>query len=121
MNFIKRVLQAGVGLCRQGWAFVFYPQAHNRIFRVLSVDDEPERLSPGVLYVLEDAGQTWTAIMKCPGGCGQALHMNLIQDSKPVWTLTKNPDGSVSLSPSIWRKEGCGCHFWIRNSKINWC
>jgi hypothetical protein len=84
------------------------------------VGDEPESGGPGELYVVEDSGVQWAAVVSCPGGCGQMLHMNLLPDVRPVWTLTEHSDGSASLKPSVWRREGCGCHFHIRKGRIEW-
>src|SRR5450759_461276 len=90
------------------------------ICRAERVDDEPETGEPGKIYVVEDGGVSWAAVMACPGSCGQMLHMNLLPDVHPVWKLTEHSDGSVSLSPSVWRREGCGCHFFVRNGRIDW-
>lgn len=90
-------------------------------YRIVLVEGEPDVLRPKRLYVIEDAGVSWTAVMVCPGGCGQTLHMNLLPDSKPVWRLTQDERGLVTLRPSVWQREGCGCHFFLRKGKIEWC
>lgn len=59
-------------------------------YKVRRVDDEPEAVEAGFVYVIEDAGIAWAAAMSCPGGCGQLLHMNLIPDLEPVWHLTEH-------------------------------
>ena len=79
------------------WAWICGRPIEDELFRVTRIDDEPEHLAPRTLYVIEDAGQIWAAVMSCPGGCGQVLHMNLIHDTKPVWELTEHPDGIASL------------------------
>ncbi|WP_246510696.1 DUF6527 family protein [Bradyrhizobium glycinis] len=58
--------------------------------------------------------------MRCPEGCGRTLSMNLLPGAHPCWTLQEHPDGTGSLTPSVWRKEGCGCHFFLRRGKIEW-
>ncbi len=100
----------------------FRPRKERKhLYRAQRIADEPDRPEAGVVYVMEDAGIAWAAAMACPGGCGQVLHMNLIPDSEPVWLLTEHPNGTVSLHPSVWRREGCGCHFVLRQGKIEWC
>jgi hypothetical protein len=47
--------------------------------------------------------------------------MNLIPDTKPVWKLTEEQDGAVTLQPSVWRREGCGCHFVLHKGRVGWC
>lgn len=91
------------------------------LYKVRRVDDEPETVETGFVYVVEDAGIAWAAVISCPGGCGQLLHMNLIPDSEPVWRLTEHADRTATLAPSVWRKEGCGCHFLLYHGKILWC
>jgi hypothetical protein len=103
------------------WGWLRGAPAHDGLYRIERIDDEPENPAPCTLYVIEDAGRAWAAAMACPGGCGQILHMNLIPDTKPVWRLTEHSDRTASLSPSVWRREGCGCHFWVRHGRIEWC
>jgi hypothetical protein len=91
------------------------------VYRVERVDDEPEKASRRTLYIVEDDGRDWAAVLTCPGGCGQMLHMNLLPDSKPVWTLTVDRGGVPTLHPSVWRQEGCGCHFVLKRGRVHWC
>jgi hypothetical protein len=90
------------------------------IYWISRVADEPEELAPGALYVVEDAGQAWAAILACPCGCGEPLHANLIPDSEPVWKLTEHPNGRATLTPSVWRLDGCRAHFILREGRIIW-
>ncbi len=120
MSRLKAVLRAIGWRWRAFWAWIRGKPIEGECFRVERVDDEPDRLAPRTVYVIEDAGRAWAAAMACPGGCGQVLHLNLIPDTTPVWQLTEHPDGTVSLAPSVWRKEGCGCHFWLRRGRIEW-
>ena len=103
------------------WAWLSRRPAASTTYRVERVDNDPEHAKPGVLYVVEDVGRPWAAVMACPGGCGQLLHMNLIPDTKPVWRLTTGSEGAPTLHPSIWRREGCGCHFYLRQGRVEWC
>jgi Family of unknown function (DUF6527) len=91
------------------------------LYRLERVDDEPTKPKPNILYVVEDGGRLWSALMACPDGCGQVLHMNLIPDTKPVWRLTEHADRTATLHPSVWRREGCGCHFNLRAGRVEWC
>ena len=121
MSYLVLLWQALVALCVKARREVLSLFGREQLYRVKRVDDEPRAPLPSVLYVIEDAGQSWAAAMACPGGCGQVLHMNLIPDTKPVWRLVEHPDRTATLSPSVWRQEGCGCHFWLRRGKIEWC
>lgn len=91
------------------------------VYRIERVDDEPILAARRTLYIIKDDGRDWAAVLTCPGGCGQMLHMNLLPDSKPVWTLTVDRRGVPTLHPSVWREEGCGCHFALKHGRVHWC
>jgi hypothetical protein len=88
--------------------------------RVQHVLDEPETRRQGVLYVVGEPKNPWLAVMSCPCRCGEAIHLNLLSSTRPRWTLATNPDGRVSLSPSVWRTAGCRSHFFVRDGRIQW-
>lgn len=123
---MRKIAESVGALFRQWWALLRRwiglgaPEAET-VYKVQRVDDEPAQAQAGIVYVIEDAGIEWAAVMSCPGGCGQLLHMNLIPDSEPVWKLIEDESGAATLSPSVWRKEVCGCHFILRQGKVQWC
>lgn len=89
-------------------------------FRFERVEDVPENPRSNIVYIVGEDGFDWSAVMKCPGGCGKALEMNLLPDAKPVWQIRPHDDGSVSLHPSVWLKTGCRCHFVLHRGSIRW-
>jgi len=89
-------------------------------YRTRHVEDAPDRLENGILYIVGEEGYDWSAVMKCPGGCGKPLEMNLLPDAKPVWRVTEHDDGSASLHPSVWLKTGCRCHFVLQFGRVRW-
>jgi hypothetical protein len=89
------------------------------------VEDAPDVLEPGVLYVehWEAPGpdsQPSTAAMLCPCGCGETLIMLLLPDGKPCWDLTGAEGQPVTLHPSIDRTVRCKSHFWLKAGLIEW-
>jgi Family of unknown function (DUF6527) len=93
-----------------------------RKYSIRRVDELPDKLKPSVLYVVTEGSLPMHASMACPHGrCWETLNMNLLADDDPVWTLTVEPNGSPSLHPSVWRKSACGCHFWMREGRLQWC
>lgn len=77
------------------------------------VEQLPDRLQEGVLYICEEFGVT---AHKCCCGCGEDVYNKL----SPVrWRLTRQSDGSVSLDPSVgnW-KYACQSHYWIRYNRV---
>lgn len=77
------------------------------------VDEIPEELNPGTLYISLPYA---TAIHLCACGCGNEV----VTPLTPVdWRLSFN--GRVSLSPSIgnWSFP-CRSHYWITDEHIRW-
>lgn len=90
------------------------------LYCAVHVDDLPDQLRPRKVYVAGEDGFAWSAAMLCPGGCGRVLEMNLLPDAIPVWKLTESTDRRVTLSPSVWLKTDCGCHFFLNEGRIKW-
>jgi len=85
------------------------------------VDDFPDVLQPATLYVAGEEPYMWAAALLCPCGCGDVIELNLLEQASPRWTVRAHRDGAVTLTPSVWRTEGCRSHFIIRNGRIGWC
>ncbi|WP_422846567.1 DUF6527 family protein [Acidovorax sp. M2(2025)] len=58
--------------------------------------------------------------MRCPCGCGQPVELPLIREARPRWSLQVDSDGHPTLSPSVWRSEGCRAHYFVRGGKVVW-
>jgi len=103
-----------------GWIACLWRRGPRRL-RAVWVEELPDRVDPGLLYVAGENGFQWYAAMACPCGCGETLHMNLLPDASPRWSLQKHPDGTATLSPSVWRTVGCRSHFFLRGGQVVWC
>ncbi|MDN3582099.1 DUF6527 family protein [Mucilaginibacter flavus] len=84
------------------------------------VDDVPDQLRSGTVYLVGNAGYYWQTVMLCPCGCSKVLYMNLMDDYNPYWKY-KIVGKTISLSPSIDRTVGCRSHFFLTYGKIVWC
>lgn len=82
--------------------------------------DMPERLSAGKLYLIGEGEYLWSAAFLCPCGCGEAVQLSLMPDSRPRWRAEEHADGTVSLMPSVWRTKGCRSHFFVRRGLVDW-
>ncbi len=87
--------------------------------RSARVEDPPEQVATGFVYLVGD-GVPWSAMLICPCGCNQTIALSLIPNDRPRWRAREHEDGSVSISPSIWRTKGCKSHFFIKRGKIVW-
>lgn len=81
--------------------------------RPVYVDQLPDDLEEGVLYICEEFSLT---AHKCCCGCGEDVYNKL---SPVKWQLVKLADGCISLSPSIgnW-KYACRSHYWIERNQV---
>jgi hypothetical protein len=100
------------------------PQSWRRkpgLYRYEHVDEFPDFLQSSKLYLAGENGYFWAAAMLCPCGCGDVIQLNLLKKVRPCWAVKEHPDGSASLMPSVWRREGCRSHFFLRHGQIDWC
>nr|WP_238544101.1 DUF6527 family protein [Acidovorax sp. KKS102] len=58
--------------------------------------------------------------MRCPCGCGRPVELPLIREARPRWSLQLDGDGHPSLVPSVWRRDGCRAHYFVRRGKVVW-
>jgi hypothetical protein len=91
------------------------------VVRVMATHPTPEQLKPGVLVIVRDGTIEKWACMMCPGGCGEKIMLSLSRNRRPHWAVTEDWLGRPSLSPSVWQRQSCGCHFWVRNGRVDWC
>jgi hypothetical protein len=89
-------------------------------YSVIEDSDLPDEAFPGKLYLVGEHGRYWIAAMRCPCGCGTLLEMNLLADCEPVWSI-KVDAAAPTLHPSVWRKDACQAHFYLRNGRVVWC
>lgn len=115
MLLLKRYIKFFIGWLRHMW-----PTKKAAISSAF-VEDLPEQLSDNTLYVVGENDHLYFAALKCPCGCGEVLSISLFPDGGPRWILQRNSDGTVSLTPSVWRRTGCRSHFFLVRSEIRWC
>ncbi len=56
----------------------------------------------------------------CPCGCGELLSLSLMDNRDQHWDIEIDKFDRVSLSPSVWKNDGCQSHFYVKRSKIIW-
>lgn len=123
MNFLWKWKQ----LCAWGrnlWNLLFRRSRFVHPYYAMCIEDDerlPEQLSIHTVYIIGIPGNEWLAKMICPCGCGETLFLNLLQDEDPNWKWRIGSDGTVTLSPSVWRQVGCKSHFLMQNGLVHWC
>ncbi|MES2822481.1 MAG: DUF6527 family protein [Pseudomonadota bacterium] len=84
------------------------------------VPDIPKKLELYKVYILGGKKTPFLSVLRCPCGCGESLHMNLLTSRDPCWDLFVEPNGSVTFKPSLWKKTGCCSHFHLTNGEVKW-
>lgn len=91
------------------------------IWKSFRVDDLPGQPRRQCIYLVVEDGQVWQVAMVCPCGCGALIQLCAVPESSPSWKVMSHRDGTVTLSPSVWRTAGCRSHFFVRAGRIQWC
>ena len=78
------------------------------------LEDYPEEITGNTIYIIGAYRQPQYAVFQCPCGCGRIVELNLNKESSPSWALKWHVLGTISFSPSIWRKDGCRSHFFSK-------
>src|SRR5665213_1936109 len=81
--------------------------------------DTPNLVKRSTLYLVGERGRYWMAVMRCPCGCGDDIHLPLSGQSGPRWTVS-GLDEAPTLSPSVNRTANCHSHFFLRRGRIVW-
>lgn len=85
------------------------------------LDDLPRQPRKHHVYLVVEDGHVWQVAMVCPCGCGDLIQLCVLPETSPSWAVTTHRDGTVTLSPSVWRTTGCRSHFFVRYGRIHWC
>ncbi|WP_407695279.1 DUF6527 family protein [Sinorhizobium saheli] len=81
----------------------------------------PEELPAGTAVVVGPSQRPKWVTFQCPSRCGTSLLLSLNPDRRPRWAVTSDWLGRPSIHPSVRRVDGCRCHFWMRNGRVEWC
>lgn len=93
----------------------------DRKLAIIECDSLPARLPLRNLVLAREDGEDWCVGFRCPCGCGTRLEMMVLPNVRPRWDVTIDDRNRPTLHPSVWLREGCRSHFWIRSGKVIWC
>lgn len=114
MPRVLQLLQKYFGWLYDKWTY------RDRV-TVTSVRELPAFLKSKRLYII-GGERPWAAAMLCPSGCGEIIHLSLLDSDSPSWKVRVIGRAELpTVLPSIWRTRGCRSHFHLRNGKIHWC
>lgn len=79
-----------------------------------------DQIRDKVLFIVGGKDYVKWIYIKCPCGCGDVLTLSLMKKNRPSWNLKVDKLSRATLYPSVWKKEGCRSHFWIRKGRLEW-
>jgi len=122
MNGIWAVLVAVRSWFATLWTALFNCLFRRQLtWRFERVEDFPDMLAAGRVYLAGEGDDFWGAALTCPCGCGDTIELNMLPQVRPRWSAPQGHDGPATLRPSIWRQSGCKSHFIVRGGAIQWC
>jgi Family of unknown function (DUF6527) len=103
------------------WRQLITALTPDRKLIIIEGDSLPTRLPRRNLVLAREDGEDWCVGLRCPCGCGKQLEMMLLREVNPRWDLTVDERRRPTLYPSVWLRDGCRSHFWVRQGKVVWC
>ena len=91
-----------------------------RSLLVIAGDGLPSSLPPRDLVLLTEDGEPWSVAMMCPCGCGQRVELPLLRKVSPRWSLQVDKLRRPTLLPSVWLRDGCRSHYFVRSGRVVW-
>lgn len=89
---------------------------YRRPFKYKIVEEFPDKLKKRTVYIERLDGEDYEARFMCPFNCQETIQINLDNDCKPNWWYSV--ENNITIHPSIWMREGCRCHYFLKNGKI---
>ncbi|WP_348520670.1 DUF6527 family protein [Algimonas ampicilliniresistens] len=81
----------------------------------------PDEIEDYQITIVKNGGVEKWACFSCPGGCGERIDLSLNPNRRPRWTISWDFWTRPTIKPSVHQKNECGCHFWVRNGRVDWC
>jgi hypothetical protein len=86
-------------------------------YKTVLVDEAPNELEVGLLYLQTNRGRPLALEFICPCGCGDKIELSLMEENRPSWRISEDLE-FPSVSPSIRRVVACRSHFWIDEGEV---
>ena len=93
-----------------------------RQYKTIWVEDLPERTIKNAIYIIGGQEHPFYAAVTCPRKkCRKIIHLEISKQFKKRWSVKKEKNGTISLSPSIHIIDSpCRCHYWLKNGHVVW-
>ena len=83
-------------------------------------DTLPRTLPARNVVLAHDDGEDWVVGFRCPCFCGRVVELLVVPEARPRWDCVTDPKGRPTLTPSVWLRDGCKSHFFIRRGRVHW-
>ncbi|HMV07605.1 MAG TPA: DUF6527 family protein [Cyclobacteriaceae bacterium] len=107
----------------KNWLKAIYSKSvdsSNKItYKYRFAEDLPKELDDRTVYIVGEKSNYWMLAFQCPCGCNETISLNLLKKVRPRWRFFTRWS-RINIYPSIWRKVGCGSHFYIKKGKVIW-
>ncbi|MFC0084567.1 DUF6527 family protein [Dyella flava] len=88
---------------------------YSNVLETPSVDEVTSDL---IYHEIREGYSKWLHL-RCPV-CGDHIQLESALP-KPDWTVTVDWLRRPTISPSIWERDSCGAHFFVRRGYVVWC
>ena len=99
----------------------YEPDIHFKTLSIVEKTPGNEFVNSKELLKVIHNGQSYWVLFRCPCSCGDVVALSLQAVHNPKWSVLKSSQDRPTITPSIWRTEGCFSHFWIFDGRIYWC
>jgi hypothetical protein len=93
---------------------------YSKPFKTIYQNELPDSFEKSTIYVIGEKKHYWCIAMLCPCGCNAVIQLNLLPQVSPQWSFFRSRNATITISPSIWRNNGCKSHFYVSNGRIAW-
>ncbi len=90
-------------------------------FLCVEVEEGPEgeEMEPGLVYSEVRGGHAKWAHLICPR-CGEHIQLQTAA-GRSNWALRRDWLNQPTIHPSVWERDSCGAHFFVRKGRLIWC
>jgi Family of unknown function (DUF6527) len=78
-----------------------------------------EEMAFDLVYSEMRGGFSKWAHLVCPR-CGDHIQLQTA-GTRTSWSLKRDWLNRPTIQPSIWEKDSCGAHFFVRQGRLIWC
>ena len=87
---------------------------------IVNEDSLPDKMPLRSIILAREGTEDWCIGFKCPCGCERTIELLVIEEANPRWDYALDDNSLPSLYPSVWLKDGCQSHFWIKKGRVVW-